>query len=89
MLDRKKTLDLMLSEVYGYVDTDGISVEVTCISEKTQKIYAGKARFHKTLEFSFTKGSLTRSFPVDLFIPSATNDYPLVVDLDFPLRQPR
>lgn len=75
----------MLSEVYGFVNTKDIRIDVTCIGEKPKKVYAGKGKTHKTLEFSFTRGDMTRSFPVDLFLPSGTDNAPMVVALDFPI----
>ena len=85
MLDREKTLDLMLHEEYGYVNTDGISVSVVCTAEDTHDVYAGKCKSHKTLLFTLSRGDQGASFPVDLFIPNTDEDCPLVVALDFDL----
>ena len=85
MLDREKTLDLMLHEEYGYVNTDGISVSVVCTAEDTHDVYAGKCKSHKTLLFTLSRGDQGASFPVDLFIPNTDEDCPLIVALDFDL----
>ena len=85
MLDRQKTIDVMLGEVYGYVNTDGISVSVVCTAVNTQDVYAGKCKCHKRLVFTLSRGENGASFPVDLFIPNTDKDHPLVVALDFDL----
>lgn len=85
MLDREKTVDVMLREVYGYVNTDGIKVSVVCTAENTKELYAGKCRLHKRLVFTLSRGDRGASFPVDLFLPNTDGDCPLAVALDFDL----
>ena len=81
--DRERTIDLLLSEEYGYVHDEGVEITV----EKTKEpafCVAEKAR--ETIRFRFTlkKGTRSASFPVDLFLPLTEDDNcPLIVNLDF------
>ena len=87
--DREATLRLLLSEEYGFVNTDGIETSVTVLKERQEDeysgVYAGKCRKHIRFGFTLTKNGHSSSFPVDLFLPVAQKDFPLVVALDFRL----
>ena len=83
-LDREKALELLLDEEYGHVMDDGVEVNVTEVKTITQNVYAGKCKKHILLQFELRKEDHRSSFPVDLFIPN-TEDFPMVVALDFSL----
>ena len=83
--DRERTLALLLHEEYGELCADGISSHVTIERERTNRVYAGKAKKHIRFRFCFEKKGRFTSFPVDLFLPNTEVDCPLVVALDFSL----
>lgn len=82
-LDRQKMIDLLLSEEYGYVDSEGISIEVKETDEPPAVPDASGYKTHVKLHFGLTKNGKSSSFPVDLFLPDATGDIPCIVALDF------
>ena len=83
-LDRKKTAELLLSEEYGYVNTEGIDIEVT-ESDEPPSVIADPADYkkHVKLNFKLTKEGRSASFPVDLFLPDVNGDIPFVIYLSF------
>lgn len=87
--DREATVRLLLSEEYGFVNDEGIETSVTVLKERQEDeysgIYAGKCRKHIQFGFTLTKNGRSATFPVDLFLPVAQKDFPLVVALDFRL----
>jgi len=92
-LDREAMINMMLTEEYGFVETEGlkhwVEVEVD-YSHKPFRHYAGKCRIHKRFRFHFEKDGKSASFPVYLFLPKQEEKtYPLVVALDFTLTMER
>lgn len=88
-LDREKTIQILLSEEYGFVDTEGVDWKVSILKERGEDpysgIYAGKCKKHIKFQFTLSKKGRSASFPVDLFLPNTNEDFPLVVNLDFQL----
>lgn len=88
-LDREATIQTLLSEEYGFVDADGIKLDVSVLKERQEDpysgIYAGSCKKHIKFQFTLSKKDRSASFPVDLFLPDTEEDYPLVVALDFRL----
>ena len=82
-LDRQKTIDLLLSEEYGYVKSEGVQVNVRETDEPPAVPDASGYKKHVKLHFDLTKNGMSASFPVDLFLPDATGDIPCIVALDF------
>ena len=89
IFDREATLQLLLSEEYGFVNAEGIDLSVTVLKERVEDeysgVYAGKCRKHIKFGFTLTKNGRSASFPVDLFLPVAQENFPLVVAVDFRL----
>ena len=79
--DREYVLDLLSSEMYGYVDANGVTYSVEQI-EINELQYAGKAT-HKVFKFKFEKSGKTAEFPVNLFVPAKKEDCPLIVEINF------
>ena len=86
-LDREKTAQLLLSEEYGYVKSDGIKLDVSETGEPPAVPNASGYQKHIRFSFKLTKGDLSASFPVDLFIPEAMGDIPFIVALDFSISE--
>lgn len=83
--DRRATIDLLLSEEYGYVDADGVELTVSVIKERENELFAGKCKKHIKFDFCLCKNGDKASFPVDLFLPNTDGICPLVVNIDFRL----
>lgn len=89
---RRKALDILLKEEYGFTDDCGVTL---CVTDETDAesdwifgySFCGKA-LHKALKFSFSKGEIHSSFTVDVFIPVKVNNPFFVVQLDFVKRLP-
>ena len=77
----------MLSEEYGYVKSDGIKLDVSETGEPPAVPNASGYQKHIRFSFKLTKGELSASFPVDLFIPEAMGDIPFIVALDFSISE--
>ena len=86
--DRDATIQMLLSEEYGFVDSQNVKLEVSVLKEREEDpysgVYAGFCKKHIQYQFTLSKNGQSASFPVDLFLPD-TNDTsrPLVVNLDF------
>lgn len=85
--DRAATRERMLSEEYGFVRDEGVSLCVESVKERKDTMYAGKCRLYRHLSFVLTKGERTASFPVDLYVP--TDPFATVVALDFSMSPER
>ncbi len=87
--DRQATLRVLLSEEYGFVDDQGVTLNVSVLKERQEDpysgIYAGRCKKHIQFQFTLTKKDRSAAFPVDLFLPDTEEDAPLVVALDFRL----
>ena len=85
-LDREAMLDVMLTEEYGFVETDDLKVSVEVEYDRPDKpfrYYAGKCEIYKRFRFHFEKNGETASFPVHLFLPTVHESIPIVVALNF------
>ena len=85
-LDREAMLDVVLTEEYGFVRTDGLKVSVEVEFDRPDKpfrYYAGKCETYKRFRFHFEKNGETASFPVHLFLPTVHEPIPIVVALNF------
>ena len=80
-LDRHAMLDRLLSEEYGYVLDENICPSAT-VEKETEAQFAGKCK-HLVLRFAFRKEALYTSFSVDLFLPYAVQEPPVIVHLNF------
>ena len=87
--DRERTIQLLLSEEYGFLNTDGVTVSVVDVPMKDGAHYAGKCKRHVRYAFMLTKGERSASFPVDLFLPCLDSSCPVVVALDFSMNEKR
>ena len=87
--DRERTIELLLSEEYGKLNTNGLTVSAA--EEKLQNCatYAGKCKKHIRYVFTLAKGERSESFPVDLFMPCENGGCPVVVSLDFSINEKR
>ena len=86
--DREATIQMLLSEEYGFVDADGIQTDVSVLKVREEDeysgLYAGFCKKHIQYQFTLSKNDRSASFPVDLFLPATDDaDRPLVVALDF------
>ena len=80
--DRAAALETMLSEEYGFVRDEGVTVRVEKAKERSA-LYAGKCRKYVQFVFSLSRGERTASFPVDVFFPNTDRETPFVVALSF------
>ena len=80
--DRAATVHRMLTEEYGFVRDEGITVTVETLQERKNHLYAGKCREYRHLSFVLTRGETRASFPVYLYLP-AKPTLATVVALDF------
>lgn len=80
-LDRPAMINTLLSEEYGIVTDEGVSFSVTVEKEQAASV-AGKCK-HILLRFDFQKSDRIASFPVDLFLPYAVQNPPMIVHLNF------
>ncbi|MBQ8213692.1 MAG: hypothetical protein IJZ80_06755 [Clostridia bacterium] len=81
--DREKTIDLLLSEEYGYLTDRGVELSVSVEKELGEARYAGKCKKHIRFRFALKRGASEAYFPVDLLLPNINEPYPLIVALDF------
>lgn len=86
--DRERTIELLLSEEYGFLNTDGVAVSAVEVPMKNGATYAGKCKQHRHYTFTLAKGERSASFPVDLFLPDV-DGCPVVVSLDFSMNEKR
>lgn len=87
-LDRAATRTLMLSEEYGFVRDEGISVTVETLKERNKNLFADKCRLYRHLSFRLARDEAEAAFPVDLYLPTnGTGD--TVVALDFSMTPER
>ncbi len=88
--DRERTIDLLLSEEYGYVCDEGVTVSVEKTDDATF-IHSVQSKEEIRFRFTLTKGTQKASFPVDLFLPKREDEdgenSPLIVNLDFAQEQ--
>ena len=85
-LDREAMLDVVQREEYGRVSAEGVRswVEVEFDRpDKPYRYYAGKCEAYKRFRFYFEKNGDQASFPVHLFLPTTTEEIPVVVALNF------
>ena len=92
--DRESTIQLLLSEEYGFVDATDVKLDVSVLKVREEGpysgVYAGFCKKHIKYQFTLSKNGREASFPVDLFLPDTDDaDRPLVVDLDFDLNVER
>lgn len=85
-LDRQAMLHVLLSEEYGFVSDEGVSISVT-IEKESEAQFAGKCK-QILLRFDFQKNGRTASFSVNLFLPYAVQKIPMIVHLNFEDRVP-
>ena len=90
--DREKALDILEEYEYGIVGDEGVSLQVTEVTdadrdEKWGYSFCGKAT-HKALRFAFSRGSHTEAFTVDIFTPTRCRHEITVLQLDFVGRLP-
>ncbi|MBE6632755.1 MAG: hypothetical protein E7620_00265 [Ruminococcaceae bacterium] len=81
--DRERTIERLLSEEYGKLDTCGVSVSVAEEKLREPASYAGKCKKHIRYVFTLAKGERSASFPVDFYLPRGGENCPVVVSLDF------
>lgn len=84
---RAQTLNKIITEEYGKIDENGVTVSVVDVTDaKFDESYGysfcAKAK-HTALEFTVSKGEKSAKFVADLFIPVDKTDYNFVVQLDF------
>ena len=79
--DRSAMINTFLTEEYGIVNDEAVSVSVTVEKEQEEQV-AGKCK-HILLRFDFQKDERVSSFPVDLFLPYAVQNPPIIVHLNF------
>lgn len=91
-LDREAMLNVLLTEEYGTVNTDGLKMWVEVEfdgSAKPFRHYAGKCEVYKRFRFFFEKEGKQASFPVYLFLPTVHEEIPVVVALNFAISMER
>lgn len=81
VLDKDAILDLLKTEEYGFVETDGLTFSVEEV-QKVDNAVAGKAT-QIELNFTFKRKGKESKFPVNLFLPNRAKNAPLIVFINF------
>lgn len=80
-LDREAALNTMIYEEYGFVNTDGVSIEAS-VEKLEEKQFAGKCT-HTAVKFTVRKGADQSSFPVHIYQPTKVPDAQMIIEINF------